>query len=513
MGQHPIPPTKNKTNLQDSQEKLLPGALPGLELQAILQSPGAARERIRVDLGRQLAAAILGTDLDLVDGRDGPQLVDRESGLPVIFDAGQLRRVLPGGELGGELPPRAAAFASLLLRTSQDRNHLAGILTHKERDGQAESFLGGMCAMKWSLRLDPNWMTALRARSRSKARERIRAMLVQLPKKEKRLRERKDASGRKSSARLFDVLLTLTQPRRPGAKTLDQLQVFNLAFRGLTRSDLWTANVHAGVKGVEDKLDADGPHVHGHILLTTRYLPWWKIQREWWIQLNFAWKRIYGESMELMPGGLPMTDIRLVKQKMPAGRELPGHIGIEAALDEVSKYITKTADLVAPGPDGRRISSQTLLEQCEIERWPRMFELLGACREAGAERPSTLVHTSCISVARSVRDALTYSREPEEGELPPAPMSCREGERDEIQWVWNWEKREYQAKQKARPPTWRQLMDQLPFPDWLHLMMGRAEAGFKFRLKWILEHNPTCFLVDLSGKCVAKQEPSWEAGV
>ena len=57
------------------------------------------------------------------------------------------------------------------------------------------------------------------------------------------------------------------------------------------------------------------------------------------------------------------------------------------------------------------------------------------------------------------------------------------------------------------PASWRQLMSELPFEDWLHLMMGRAQRGFDFRLKWLKEHNSTCQLIDLAGKCVANQQP------
>lgn len=145
-----------------------------------------------------------------------------------------------------------------------------------------------------------------------------------------------------------------------------------------------------------------------------------------------------------------------------------------------------------------------------------MFELIGKARNRRAKRAGTHVHTSCISVAEDFRNLLTLAREMEEGPAPePDPLEkewCSHhanddrGEREAIHWQWHHGEREYKAKARDRPATWRELMDQLDFGDWLHLMMGRAQAGFNFRLKWIKEHNPTCLLVDMTGKCVAKQE-------
>lgn len=532
------PPSQNKPDQPDSQEFAVPS------LEEILDSTPARKQQTRSRLGSKLACALVGFPVELVKGKETWELVERPSRLPLVHHAGQLRRVDPGGELGEEVNARAAGFATLLLRMADPSNHLAGILTHKDSAGQAEPFLGGSCAHSWSLRLDPNWTTTMRARSRAKARERFRHLLATLPAEEKALREktwwdRGKQKWERPANRLMDVLLTLTQPHRPGSKSLDQLQVYNLAWREFTRSNLYIEKVYGGIKGVENKLDPDGPHVHGHNLLITRFLPWWEVQREWWHQLNSAWLKVYEQPMEYMPGGLPIVDIRLVKKRIKAekpprknGTILPGIISLDGALDEVSKYITKTTDLLKPDKQGRTITSETLLELCEIERWPRMFELLGKCRAyKAAKRLSAFVHTSCISVSEAFRDALTQARELEEGPAPePLPLEKvwtrqtsyrrtvlddgtvimeREEvtERDQIHWQWNHGAERMEAKQKARPPTWRQLMAQLAFPDWLHLMMGRAEAGYQFRLKWILEHNPTCFLVDLRGKCVANQQP------
>jgi hypothetical protein len=53
-------------------------------------------------------------------------------------------------------------------------------------------------------------------------------------------------------------------------------------------------------------------------------------------------------------------------------------------------------------------------------------------------------------------------------------------------------------------------MTQLNMEDWVHLMMGRAERGYRFRLRWLADHNPTLFLMNLAGECVIKQAPDME---
>lgn len=454
-------------------------------------------------LGARLASRILGRKVELARADESWEFVDPTS-----------------GEIVSHLGGRERFFAGLLLRAAMPSNHLAGIMTHKPKNGQSKAFLGGSAAWKSSLRLDPNWMTVMRARSRHRAEVEVARMIAQLPKREKKLRNkkvwhRKEKKWILSPDALTEKFLTLTQPHRPGADTIEQLTTFNLAFQALRKKDLWIDTVWGAVKAAEDALDPDGPHVHGHFYVLSRFIVWEAWREAWRECLDYAWRKQYGEG--LPPGVTPVLDVRLIVKKTKAGeRELRAHISRSSALDEISKYITKTSDLLKTFPDGRQISPDVLLSQCEISRWPRMFELIGKARNRGAKRAGTHVHTSCISVAEDFRNLLTLAREMEEGPAPePDPLEkewCSHhanddrGEREAIHWQWHHGEREYKAKARDRPATWRELMDQLDFGDWLHLMMGRAQAGFNFRLKWLKEHNPTCLLVDMTGKCVAKQQ-------
>lgn len=503
--------TNNKDTSRKKQANIpLPG-LPGLEAAALQETPAGMRAALRMELGRQLAAALLGGRVDLAECEAGWDLLDR-GGRPLVETPDGLATVdLQTGELEALATPwRAARYAALVLRAAEPDNHLVGILD----DGEAGEYLGGCAAWKSSLRLDPTWCEAMGRRSRGKAREGIRRAWKSLPKNEIAMIKYPMKNGQMNPRRMSRKLLTLTQPRHRNARTLDQIRTFNSAFALLRKCELWTDTVYAGVKGLEDHLTPDGPDVHGHLALISRFINRHDLQREWWIALNKAWKKEYGEGMEYMPGGLPMVDIRAVRKKGNVGGA--DTVSFDEAIDEVCKYITKGSDLVKPDKAGRYISGATLLELCDIARWPRMFELLGTARNPSPEAAGPLLDTSCISGGRPLEmldDFWSQAQEPEERDKLESlglRNESKRGPRERVEWQWNHAAARYEAKQRARPPTWRELMTQLPLAEWLHLMMGRARAGINFRLGWIAEHNPRCFLADMAGVVRINQTPAAE---
>ena len=62
------------------------------------------------------------------------------------------------------------------------------------------------------------------------------------------------------------------------------------------------------------------------------------------------------------------------------------------------------------------------------------------------------------------------------------------------------EEDEDEAIKGARPPTWRDLMDVMPFSDWLRVVVMRAERGRSFRMRWFSENHPEAVLVTLDGE-------------
>lgn len=488
----------------------LQNVLPGMESAALRNTGAAERAATRMDLGQRLASSLLGCPVELRDQEDRWELVDRASGRPLVQLEDDLHVVGDGGEVGRRVAPeRAGRYATLLLGAAQPGNHLVGILD----GGEKGEFVGGSTAWKSSLRLDPNWAETLRRRSRRILRKELMAMLRALPANEKAKRRYPMSNGKLNPQRLTLKMLTLAPPHAPGSKTLDQLQVINRALGLMRKRDLWTDAIWGGSKGLEDKLTWQGAHVHAHCLLLSRWIDRRVWQRAFWECLNKAWMEAYGHGMELMPAGLPMLDVRMVRKKGTGGDD---SVGLEDAIDECCKYVTKTSDLVEPDEEGRTVSGETLLELCDIDRWPRMFELLGACRTPPAPA-GTLLDTSCISdaggVLKLVEDYWTQARERDEPSLSESlilNVASRAGVVDEPEWRSKAERGEFLAKHREKPPSWRDLMGELPMHEWIHLMMGRARAGFAYRLGWLKEHNPTLMLVDMTGKLVAKQAREWE---
>jgi hypothetical protein len=480
---------------------------------ALHSTPAADKAAKRIELGNALASAVVGHPLQLQCHKTGWDLVDRTTGHPLVEIDGQLHLVNPDtGEAGPALAvARTGRYAALLLRAALPQNHLVGIMDA----GDKGSFMGAAAAWKSSLRLDPNWAEAMRRRSRGIARQAMVRMLKELPANEAAMRRYPMRNGAMNPRRLTLKLLTLTMPHWPGTSTLPMINLFNLAFRALTKTALYQQCVWGGIKGIEDALDWQGPHVHGHFLILSRYVDRGAWRMAWWQALNTAVKAQGGPGLEHMPGGLPFLDVRMVRRKDKAADG--ENVSLDEALDEVTKYVTKTSDLVTPDAQGRTVSGETLLELCDIERWPRMFELLGKARKPRPQGGGTRLDTACISAAGGVLDLLdsfwSEAQEPEEGdrlESMGLKNGSARGPRQALAWQWNHGKGGWEAKERIRPPSWRSLMTQLPLSEWLHLMMGRAERGFRFRLSWLKEHNPTLFLADMTGKIVAKQAPDLE---
>src|SRR4029077_8728627 len=80
-------------------------------------------------------------------------------------------------------------------------------------------------------------------------------------------------------------------------------------------------------------------------------------------------------------------------------------ISLEGAVNEVAKYIMK--------PDGwLKVSDEQLAEVAAVEKWPRMFELLGACREKREPREPVIGETGDVcDRAISIEERILALRE------------------------------------------------------------------------------------------------------
>jgi hypothetical protein len=439
--------------------------LPGLEQHpdTIRRSKAAEVQKNRQDLGMRLAAVLAGGPITIHETERGPVIVNKETG-EVLED-------------------EASAYAALLQLAAADENHLAALMA---QDGGG-AFFGGTALWKSSLRVDPNWMEAFRRRSRQRANLALRKMMEALPPEEKAAR----ANGWRH--RLTLKLLTLTMPHASGKSQLQEVERFQAAWTLFRKRDFWKARCWGGVKGVEDALSPDGSHVHGHVLNLSRFLEPVQLREEWRECVDQATRTLYGWGLaEDCP---VIVDVRIVTKR---GRARAGGCELEEALQETCKYVTKPSDFLEPDEDGRTVDAGTILEVCQVQRWPRMFELLGEARMRG-KKATTGRERADAALAALVSIHRAY--------LTAGPMAIPENLRVELADRGAFDVEDDQESlrrvvaglrdlaergpKRERPPTWRELLGRIPFGDWLRLVVKRCERGRKFRMRWLLEHNPT----------------------
>jgi hypothetical protein len=447
----------------------------------------AYRQKIRIAEAQQIARAILhGRCMEIHQTReDGAYMVDTLTGELVEGEAGTSRR---------------ERHAALMMLAAEDDNHFAGL---QWPDDSEPYELGGVAFMP-SVRLDPNWIEAIRRRSRPLAREGAKRAEASLPTSQKVMR-RLGWRGRYEWA-----FLTLTMPHRTGAGSLDEIARINRAWTLFRKRTEFEKKVFGGIKAIENKLTIMGPHVHLHALILAKYWPHPLLKELWRECLDLATRELFGyglaEDAELI------VDIRMVKNHRKGARALGTHelgehdgnggaMSLEEALEECCKYITKPEDYASLPPD-------TLFELLEVARWPRMFELIGACRAPRTPKkglpapvepdPEVLreaegsVHTACISDGeeRGTQGQLftEWADTLQTATFPSTAPGAFDPEDD---------------PPKDRPPTWRQLMDILPFGAWLTVMVERAKRARHFRAQQLCALYPNATLFALTGESLA----------
>lgn len=273
-----------------------------------------------------------------------------------------------------ETSPRALAVADKLFYCSRSENQWHAEDLHSKTDG--DMFEGAGTLWACNERLCPSCL-ATRAR---RARGIVRAAV-------KRPTVREGQRWR---------FITLTMPTRPAAESslLTTLHVIARAWRLMSKRDWWRETVQAGIKGVEFTLgsqkrlaeekrewsaEIDGYNVHLHLLVLSGWVHWQRLRQEWSDCLRATWAELGIEQGINTRDGLAVCDVRLVVSRKKRGSR-HGMISGEGAINEVAKYITKCESWNA-------IPGDQLIEVASIERWPRMFEVLGACRAAPVTRP------------------------------------------------------------------------------------------------------------------------------
>jgi hypothetical protein len=138
-------------------------------------------------------------------------------------------------------------------------------------------------------------------------------------------------------------------------------------------------------------------------------------------------------------------------------------VTLEKAVQETTKYLTKSESW-------DKIPDSQLVKVAEVERWPRMFELLGKARlvqtdeqqaasieesESATVSGATLVHTPCLSNGDESED---------------------------------------------RAPTWRQMLAVMDLPQWKRAMDSFIRRAQRFRRTQLALKFPYATFETLSGE-------------
>jgi hypothetical protein len=181
----------------------------------------------------------------------------------------------------------------------------------------------------------------------------------------------------------------------PGLSLLQIREVFNTAWSLLRKRDWWRKLVRAGVKGEEFtlgdarlleregrewSLEQDGFNFHLHALIYSGWIEWSRLGEEWTDCLRTAAEKLNVSLRFNTSHGRAVVDVRLVVNRKTKAK---GTIRLEGAIEEVSKYITKSESWL-------RVPDAQLVEVASVPRWFRAVELLGECREKhdAAARPA-----------------------------------------------------------------------------------------------------------------------------
>jgi hypothetical protein len=225
-------------------------------------------------------------------------------------------------------------------------------------------------------------------------------------------------------------MVTLTTPTPQGASQEEAIKFVNSCWRRLQKKAWWAARVRGAVKGVEAPRGSLGFHPHIHTVTVGQYLErdsvaekasvkWREEQEEkygaWGMRLvetlppignlQAVWNECLlaeiksrgwllvtnARKAKKLPALLAagavvldwravgragrglLIDVRTVKAKGKGGVAESETVTLAYALNEVLKYVTKSEEWV-------NLPDQELVAAATIKRWPRMFEVVGACK-------------------------------------------------------------------------------------------------------------------------------------
>lgn len=151
--------------------------------------------------------------------------------------------------------------------------------------------------------------------------------------------------------------ITLTMPTLEGESLLNAIRLFQRSWSLLRMRKTWRECVRGGVKGMEWTVSnfGRGYHVHAHLLVCGRSLEK-RLQDDWGCCVAKMQRERGCELGVVANNDFARVDCNTVK--------------MEESLTKCAKYVCKPEVW-----DG--MSDTHLLEAVEVQRWPRLFEVLG----------------------------------------------------------------------------------------------------------------------------------------
>jgi hypothetical protein len=263
---------------------------------------------------------------------------------------------------------------------------------------------------------------------------------------------------------------------------VDVARVFQRAWTLLRKRQWWCETVRAGVKGVEwtEGASGDGHHVHMHLLVASRHVDRVSLRDEWTLCIEKAWLERGVELVFNTYTNAAVVDVRLVRAR--GGVAATTAVTLEHALQEVCKYVTKS-DTWDALPDAH------LLEAATVERWPRLFEVFGACRVSGgdvaAARPPEPV--TCRPDEQSEAVPLEPSLDTQS--LTDGAATLRHRMDELLREHWG-KKCELRERGRARAPSLRALAGVLERDEWLKVVAATFATVRAYRSQWLAKRYP-----------------------
>jgi hypothetical protein len=282
---------------------------------------------------------------------------------------------------------------------------------------------------------------------------------------------------------------------------VDGIETINKAFRRFVNRKFYKSRVLAGIKGVEFTVTENGKHVHIHLLLLSDFIPV-NAERE-------RAMRAYSERRGLATGNLnsewryclravgvdaPETvNVWVRDARRRDGPESPEYVSLEKALQETTKYLTKSDSWL-------KVAGVDLVAVAEVVRWPRMFELLGAARQPRGSAAERRVRQLCESDPRDglhveVTEARDWRETPAPGVIQAAQV--RPSSLDTQSLFAGGSRKEKPEREQATP--WRALLLVLEWEEWREVMRLRFARTQRYRRAQLAKSFPYATFRTLAG--------------